>query len=352
MKILIVSGKEYSVSNRGIDVITAFLARTNEVKHLYFYKRAECKEKIINKNLSQIYFVDNSNLYRDKYKYFMPSFILDYIFKKMLEKSNFDFSVYDLVILESGYPIFLTPMINKKLIYRQSDPTEIAFNTKRKYFKRKEEQLCKKADFISTALDFITFPESYKNKITVWRTGFLNTEIEKLEKENLIVYMGGTPIDYHALKCLASRYSNYKFVIIGNFKDKIRMSNVIFTGYQNFENYKNYIIKSKIFLMPIKPSYVKHMNNLGFTSKYYLPLSLGIPIVCKSHGIMKKNDIDKKIFVYNDLVSLFKIFDELLLTGKFQDFKVSTETETFLDRQTIEYKEKELNDFFNEKVLL
>lgn len=348
MRILIVSGKEYTLSNRGIDVITTFLSKQYTVDHLFFYIRDFKEDKIISNNLTQKYYVDYSKLYRDKFKYFLPGFLLEIIFDKMMKANKFDFSKYDYIILESGYPILFARFVNnKKLIYRQSDPVEIAFNTKRRYFRKKEKYILQKSISVSSALNPIFYPKEFEKKFMFWKSGFLFPEVSFLPKKNLIVYMGGVPIDYVLLKQVAQKFSNYEFVIIGNHKNKCNKNNVHFMGYLNFENYKNYIIQSKVFFMPIANSYLKHLKTaFDLTSKFYLPLALGIPFVTHVHGYITRTDIDKKIFLYKNRKEALKIFSDILENNMYQDFQVSPSTKDFLLKQTIEYKEEELNEYF------
>lgn len=346
MKILIISGKEYSISNRGIDVITTFLERTHIVDHLFFYVRGYKPDTSISKNLTQKYFVDYANIYRDKFKYFVPSFVLNYIFKQMVQKSKFDFSRYDYIILESGYPILLAKYIKQPIIYRQSDPIEIAFNTRRKYFYNVEKYLYKKAVSISSALNPIFYPKEFKEKFVFWKTGFLSVDYKYVEKKNQIIYMGGVPVDYKLLKKVAKKYPNYKFIVIGNHKDKIKLLNVQFTGYLGFDRYKELIIHSKIFFSPIPKYYLKCLKKAELTSKFYLPISFGIPLITRAYGTVKGIDYRKKVFTYKTDSEALRIFDSMLLNGNFMDFVVSESAKDFLYKQTIHYKENELYEYF------
>ena len=347
LKILLVSGKEYSLSNRGVDVITTYLGKENMVDHLFFYTRENKSDKKISYNITQKYFVDRINLYRDKFKYFMPGFIIDYIIKLMVRKSGLDFSKYDYVILESGYPILLEKYINNKIIYRQSDSLEIAFDTTRLYFKNKEKKIMRNAVAISSAIHPSFYPPETRFKTTYWKSGFIQDELINLPKKNQVVYMGGVDIDYGLIERLAKKYSNYSFIIIGNYRKKIELENIHFTGYLKFSEYKNYIYESKIFFYPISEKYLKKLKRAEITSKFYLPISLGIPFVTRAYGVVQEDDIVKKIFVYRNNDEAFRIFDVLINQKQYSDFTVSTGAKDFLRKQTIAAKEKELGLFFD-----
>lgn len=346
MRLLLVSGKEYTQSNRGFDFITTYLGRQNIVDHLFFYTREEKADKKVSENITQKYFIDRIHLYRDKFKYFMPGFLIDYLFRIMVRKSRIDFSNYDYVILESGYPILLAEYINNKIIYRQSDSIGIAFNTERYFFKKKEKKLFRKAVSISTALLPKFHPKEASYKTSYWKSGFIQSEIQSVIKKNQIVYMGGVEIEYKLIKKLAQKYSNFNFVVIGNYKKKIKLPNVIFTGYLNFSKYKNYIYDAKIFFYPISKKYLKKLRRTEITSKFYLPISLGIPFITRAYGLVQNNDNEKKIFVYRNEKEAFSIFDLIINKQQYSDFVISQGAKEFLRKQTITEKEKELKIYF------
>lgn len=351
MRILIVSGKEYSESNRGIDIITGFLSKQHEIEHLFFYTRKKTNDRLIKKNLTQKFFTDREKIYRDKFKYFLPGFIITFIFKKMIRCSNFDFGNYDYIILESGYPVFIGLFVDRPIIYRQSDPIEIAFNTNRKYFKKVEEIVLKKSVSVSSALNPMFYPANFKDKIFFWKSGYLSPKIQKQYiKKKQIVYMGGVPVDYFLIKKIAKLFLDYTFIIIGNHKDKIHLQNVMFTGYLNFKDYYQIILESECFFFPIAKGYLSKLKKCDITSKFYLPIEFGIPIVAHAYGNVTKPVPDKKIFVYKDTREIVNILKRLLDTNI--DFTISEEAKKFIESQSLEYKEEELYVYFRKICLV
>lgn len=349
MNILIVSQQAYSHTNRGIDNITEILSENNNVTHLHFFSRKIYDEHIIN-NIQQKYFEDKIKLYRDKMKYFLPGWLLKKYFTLMISKNkSINFEEFDFAIIESGYPIYLGLELSIPIIYRQSDPTEIAFNSNRKFYKRIEHELIKKSLKCSSAFPIEYFYEDLKNKYNFWKTGFIksaNIEIYKtIPKENCIAYMGKYPIDEKFLRKLSKKFPNLKIYIIGDYKVS-GANNIVCTGYLNNNAYEEIIAKSKIFIIPFEKKYIKHLRIQGITSKYYFPMELGIPIVVRKHGFVN-SDKEKKIYTYENDLQAIETIKELLNESSFEDFYfVSESTKEFINQQTIEYKRKEILEFY------
>lgn len=350
MNILIVSQQKYSHTNRGIDNISEVLSENHNVTHLCFFSRIKYEKYKIGK-IYQIFFEDKIKLYRDKFKYFVPGGILLFYFAQMIKKNKeYDFSKYDYAIIESGYPIYLGLFLSIPVIYRQSDPTEIAFNSNRLFYKFLERVLIKKSLKCSSAFPIEKFPKSYRHKYSFWKTGFnKSSSIEDyrlIAKTNTITYMGKYPIDEVFLKKVAKTFPDITIYVIGDYKN-LNVSNIVCTGYLNNDEYEKIIASSKLFIIPFKRNYLKHLRIQGITSKYYFPMELGIPILVRKHGYVKDDKL-KKIYTYRNksegLNLIRQIFWEEKNDGAY--FKIDKSTVDFIAKQTISNKTKEIKEFF------
>lgn len=355
MKILVVSSKGYSISNRGVDNMTSYLSQRYKVDHLLFYVRENKKPVKISEKLTQIYFQDKLKFYRDKFKYFLPGCILKRYFVKMIQtNNNICFSSYDYIILESGYPVYLALVLNNPLIYRQSDPPEIAFNSNRKFYHKLEDNLIKKSIVVSSALEPSFYPKEYKNKYVFWKTGYISQSFHcSYSKKKQFSYMGGMQLDYQLLRQIAIHFPNYTIYIIGPHKDKVGLKNVVFTGYLDYKKYEPLIAESSAFIIPIARKYVHKLKKASITSKFYLPMSLGIPIIVRAYGILTENDFDKKIYVYKNNNEAIRVLSDfvVLFDNNEYDYSLSTNTLEYIKRQSFEEKAIQLGAFFKEYIV-
>jgi len=160
LRILVVSDREYKETSRGIDMITTYLAKCgHQLDHLVFFRRKRYAEKQITPNIRQLYLYDSIKLYRGKLQLLFPGFLLLAYFHHIIKKNSFlDYNKYDYVVIESGHPVYLALEISNKIIYRQSDPTHISFNSNRNFYKKLEIEVIKKAYFVTSALDNKFYP--------------------------------------------------------------------------------------------------------------------------------------------------------------------------------------------------
>jgi hypothetical protein len=350
MKILIVSSREYSISNRGIDIITTYLSNNNHtVDHLLFYTKKKKQTKIISPNLRQLYFYDRQKLYRDKYRYFLPGFLIKKYFSRLVKKQNkFDFGIYDIIILECGYPIFLSPIISSPIIYRQSDPIESgAFRTKRLFFKRLEDEIINKSFVTLSALEKTFFPQEFLTKYFFWHSGYIKPKTGLTKKKTKsFVYLGLASPDYKLIKLIAQEYPEYLFYLIGPYNNKVKAKNVVRMGYLGYEQYEDIISSASVFIMPLTA--IKNLKKYSYTSKMFLAMHLGIPILVRCYGLVQNNDVEKKVYVYNTrkqaLIRLAEIVSNIK-SGRL-DFKVSSATSVFLKDREYESNIKNLDLFF------
>ena len=347
-----VSDREYRKTSRGIDIITSLLAEKGHfIDHMVFFRRKRIPEKQITSSIKQIYFFDFLGLYRDKMRIFMPGFLLLFYFSYIIKKQkDYDFSVYDWVILESGYSSYLSLILNNKIIYRISDPPEIAFNTMRRFYEKLELNTIKKSAHVMSAISADFYPCEYKDKIFFWHSGYtaINTD-EKTAQKKEFIFMGGGEIDFSLIKNIVINFPDYTFHIIGSFKKKIKHNSVVFHGYLDYNEYQRIILNSSVCIVPFTIKFANQLKRCYFTAKVLLPMSLGMPVLIKSYGKIKETDYDKKLFVYNTHKEAITLLKEILEKKDKGIIKhdVSRETSSFLSIHTAENRIIELNSLLS-----
>jgi hypothetical protein len=354
VKFLVVSDREYKKTSRGIDMITSYLAENkHSVDHLVFFTRIKSPFKQISENIRQFYTYDPIRLYYKRIQFIFPSFFLLAYFRFLIRKQTpIDFSQYDYVVLESGLPIYFSLEISNKIIYRQSDPISICFNSNRRFYKSLEENVIKKSIFVTSALNERYFPPEYKDIFMYFHSGFIPyQELNPICPEKHFVIMGGE-IDLHLLKKIAKNYPEYLFSVIGIRKKKIRRKNIIFQGYLDFKNYQKLLSSCFAVIIPFSKHYVRQLKQVSFTAKILLPMYMGIPILLRSYGAIHYTNMEKKLFVYKThyeaLTMLNRITEDFKHVGS--DRKASKETMDFLLPQTYENRLKKLDEIFSKYI--
>jgi hypothetical protein len=354
LKILVVSDREYKKTSRGIDIITTYLAdKGHLVDHLVFLRSESIPEKQITKNIRQLFFYDFTKLYHDQYRPILPGFLLSFFFSYIIKnQKQIDFSVYDWVILESGYPVYFSLVLNNKIIYRLSDPAEIAFNSNRNFYRKLEFHAIKKSVFVSSAIQETFYPVKLYDKFNFWHSGFIpitSCENSKIKKE--FVFMGGGEINLPLIKKISNRFPDYIFHIIGSFKVKETVNEkIIFHGYLEYDEYQKLIPRSSVCIIPFTKRFSFLLRRCHFTAKILLAMSLGMPILLKNYGTIQNTDYDKKIFVYktnNEALHLLSDIIKKVENGELNR-DVSKNTQDFLFPQTAENRLKQLDKTFSE----
>jgi hypothetical protein len=348
VKILVVSDREYSLTSRGIDVISKYLSdQGHEVDHLVFFRNINKENRYITGNFRQFYVYDFLKLWLVKLRHFLPGFLLGFYFKLLIRRhKEIDYTIYDYAVIESGFPVFLGLALNCKIIYRQSDPIEATFGSKRKYYYRLEEAIIKKSVITLSALEKQFFMVAFLNKYIYWHSGYISPEVAADSvREKYFVYAGGQQIDFCLIKQIALKYETYRFVIIGHDKKKVNLPNVIFYGYISHEKYLRIISKASVFIVPYTKSYTKKLSKYSYTAKILLPIDLGIPLIVKSYGLVTKSDETKKLYTYHTHQEALDALDGIVksLDSGTYDFSVSLAAKEFLSKQNYAYKLNELD---------
>jgi hypothetical protein len=236
------------------------------------------------------------------------------------------------------------------MVYRLSDPPEIAFNSNRCFYKKLELQLIKKANFVSSAIKESFYPGEYSNKINYWHSGYVPIFSDKnhiIKKE--FIFMGGGEIDFSLIKKIVNKYPDYVFHIIGSFS-KNKMRNIIFHGYLEYSEYQRLILGSSICIIPFTEKFSAQLRRCYFTAKILLPMSLGMPILLKNYGVLQNSDTKKKLFVYRKHAEALVLLDAIIKKIESGELNrnVSEDTRNFLFPQTAENRLKELDKTFSE----
>jgi hypothetical protein len=353
MRILIVSQLEYSITNRGIDVMTTFLAnKKHNVEHMMFYTRVKKSDRDILPNLKQLYFYDHIRLYRHTFRHFLPGFLITLYFKKMIQRENrFDWGKYDIVILEGGYPVYLSFILKNPIIYRQSDPIKTPL-ADRMYFKKLELELIDKSIITSSALEKEYFLHRLLNKYFYWHSGYIIPNITiNIHRKKTFVYMGLAPIDYLLVKKIANKYPDYQYLIIGPFKNTSHLENVMYCGHLDIKQYCEIIASANIFIIPMTKSWSNKISEYSYSGKMLLAMHYGIPILIRKYGTIQTDDNKKKIYVYNTRKQALKKIETIISNIENGDivFSVEASTRNFLDNRS-EIKNTEKLDIFFENV--
>lgn len=356
-KILVVSGQKYSKSNRSIDTITSyFIENKNCVEHLVFgnnkLKPVKEDRSLNSKKFNQLYSKQSYLSYLGIMGKIMPDFILEIIKKETIKTArHVDFKKYGLIVLETGKPLFLLDIIPKNIpvILRQSDPLEISIRSDRKYFKEMERKAIKRSKVTLFAHQNAIEEYGLKNKIVEWKSGFEFQEDFKsknVKEENSLVYMGMFKLDFKLIRNIALKNPDLTIHIVGNYKDKINLINVKFHGYLEFSEYIKLIKKSKAFFIPYHDDEVKRMKKLGMTSKFYIPMSIGKPVITKKYGTVFE-DIEKyNIFTYSNRIELEKKIE--IVTQK--HFFLTKEVELLLEKLKIKNRKIELEQILKKYI--
>jgi hypothetical protein len=351
----VASDREYKKTSRGIDVITTYLAeKGHTVDHLVFFRRRQIAEKQVTKQIRQLYFYDNRRWYYAKLRNVLPGFFLRWYFKTLIAgQGAIDFSAYDVVILESGLPVYISLVLKNRILYRQSDPVEISFNSNRRFYRKLEEELIQKALFVSSALKEEFYPAAYKDKFYYWHSGFIPAGIPASSAgQKHFVFAGGGELDWVLIARIAKKYPEYLFHIVGLFKKKRIPANVIIHGYLEHEAYRKIVADASVFIIPFSARFAYQLRRCYFTAKVLMPIQMGIPVLLKSYGAIQHSDMSKKLFVYHTRQEAVALLEDILsqISGGRLPREVTKEAEDFLRPQMLENRLKELDGTFGKWV--
>ncbi|GAB4319831.1 MAG: hypothetical protein Kow0084_20210 [Pseudothermotoga elfii] len=211
-----------------------------------------------------------------------------------------DFSQYDIVVIESGKPVFLAKNLNHpRIIYRMSDPILSLAPELFEY----EKQIIQKAVLVLSPNNMVKNVYSERlpdcaSKIHTWVNGFTFQESEQMCNPYIlgtknVLYLGLFPIDWDLLTYLCKNMCDVNFHVVGphSFPRNLDIPhNLKLHGYLPHEKTYPFVKYADAFILPYKdiPQRLKYME---LTSKILLFMKIGKPIIANSFtnaGVLEK----------------------------------------------------------------
>jgi hypothetical protein len=277
MKILVVTGRNHTMTNRGIDIIIDYLKEEHHDIDIYIYPISISNKKVINNRVNDHIYAKYSPInYYEKLMKYLPYKLTKLLFEYIYNiTSTINFNIYDLIIIESGYGIPLISKIpgDKKIVYRQSDSMELII-TKNKFLIECEKELIRRAKItlVPNNRIFCYYLNKGVKNIKLWENGFrrspINSRLNNPYKSGSIngFYMGLYPIDIKLLDFLANHHKDIDFHIIGPHKNITKSKNIHYYGYLGLKDYSRYLQYSDFSIIPIKN--VRKLDYIGALVRY------------------------------------------------------------------------------------
>jgi hypothetical protein len=209
--------------------------------------------------------------------------------------------------------------------------------------------MCQKASSISSALEVQFSPRQFLEKYSFWHSGFISPAVPgNFKREKKFVYAGGGTLDYSLIKKIAKKHPEYTFQIVGNHHKNISNKNIIFTGFIPYKEYLQMIQSAAVFIIPFTAKYGKTLYQQSYSAKIFVPMSLGIPILTKRHGLLQSDDSEKKMYVYTTHKEALFFLDNTIkaIESGQENFIVSDNTKDYLFSRRPEQKTKDLHEYF------
>jgi len=274
------------------------------VDHLVFPRPFYLKQiQKVEENISgvkQLYAPKKLIYYSEKWMWWFPDFVIGGVVKRIASKTFLPFSEYNLVILESGKPLFLLDEIPPActLVYRQSDSMK-EYLSRNKYLWRLEEKAMERAQKVFVVREKFKeiLPWEIQNKTSTIPNGFhidfpkIKMESPFSSKTKNVIYLGYTPLDLDTTNFLCRKFPKVYFHFIGTpFSRKDlqvlkKNSNFFNYGVLRSEKYLPYLMYADVAITPFKKTVTKH---IGLNSKFLLFMRLGLPIVSFFLGFMEE----------------------------------------------------------------
>lgn len=294
-KVLLVSPYTYSLSSRGMDVLTnCFDEEGWDVDHLT-YPLTFLSPKVLppaKSSVSCIYAEKTYFPYIDRLMHWIPASAFRFIkYLNNKKAKSVAFGSYDFIVLESGKPLFLMDLIPEDIpiIYRLSDSVQLVLGKNREYrnlerliFERSTRMIFKKSIY----KDFLE--NHQKSKTVVIENGMVIPD--DISKENPFpagsrnaVYVGLHQLDFNTVKQLLKTHTRCRFHFAGPCLRKDQISRL--KKYENFhyypfltkEEYMPMLSKADVALFPFKRS--ENMKWFGLTSKFLHFMYFELPII-------------------------------------------------------------------------
>lgn len=299
-KVLLVSPYPYSISSRGMDVLTTCFSDEGwDVSHLT-YPRAFYTPRIERPDNSVKVLTPPKSLfpYIDRIMFWFPKLFFNIVkWINNLSVRRVDFSSYDYIVLESGKALFLMDVIpdNIPIIYRLSDSVQLVLGKNPHY-----HDLEKKVFEISNRMVFKkgvykdSLKEHQKDKTVVIENGMAIPkgdlgENPYQDNSRNAVYVGLHQLDYPTVESILKNTPECNFHIIGPCLGKSQVKKL-----NQYENFHYYSFLSKEEYMPMLKwadfaifpfKRTESMKWFGLTSKLLHFMFFDLPIVLYPTGI-------------------------------------------------------------------
>lgn len=302
IQVLLVSAYPFSHSSRGMDVLTTAFEREGWItSHLTFprvFYTPDIRPPVdswVNCMVSELSWLP----YVDRFMRWFPSRLFHMV-RRLNTKTvrhAVDWSVYDLVVLESGKPLMLLPEIPAAIpvAYRQSDSVRLVLGRGVEYvaleddvFRRAIRIILKKSLYI----DFI--PEEYRGKSVTVENGMAlpepgdkTTPFEPGYRN--VVYVGLHPLESETLRMLLERYPEIHFHVAGpclrktSIRKLRRFSNFKYYDYLSKEDYMPMLEHADAAMFPFVRT--ETMKWFGLTSKFLHFMYYRLPVVSFPTGL-------------------------------------------------------------------
>lgn len=292
MNILVVTCRNHSASNRGIDVIIDFLIDSGHNVTVYIYPVSfTTRQFATNPQNNHLYARYAPVNYYEKVFGSLSYGMSKRLFDRIYEKTNVvDFNEFDLVILESTPCVSLIDKIPSSvpIVYRDSDPLSgwdgKNQRSRNSYLLDCEDRVIARSLLTLVPNESIGSWLTHRgfSRVACWKNGFRVSEVaqppfpERDEFPLRCIYMGLFPIDKELVTRLAATYPKLCIDIVGPHKEEIHAGNVIYHGYLNQDKYSVLFRRASFAILPYD-----HRCNFEFgpTSKVYEYLAFSLPIV-------------------------------------------------------------------------
>lgn len=318
-RVLLVSPYPYSISSRGMDVLTnCFEEEGWDVDHLT-YPRAfytPAVKKPVDSRVNTILAPKTKLPYIDRIMFWIPRFAFN-IIKAINNRTvkHMDFTRYDYVVLESGKPLFLMDVLpeDMPIIYRLSDSVQLVLGKnpdyhalEKKVFERSHKMIFKKEVYKKFLEDH------QKDKTAVIENGMaipenISAKNPYVEGSKNAVYVGLHQLDYPTVKALAESCPSCNFHIIGpclgkkQVKKLKQFKNFFYYPFLSKEEYMPLLKEATLAIFPFRRT--ESMKWFGLTSKLLHFMYFNLPIVLYPTGV--EGEFDGLAVRFADSVSSF-----------------------------------------------